>query len=374
MVENIKVEKSEYMLFAASTQEQKQRAWEESAEAWGIPFLTVEQYIKRKNLLSQQPFHIKNCTTWLYGKAEDFHKDPNTLNFLSHCETFDKKALIREAGKRTVSEANCKTVAAVFCKKEYRGNGYASNMMSALSNYIKKTAKVSNLYSDIGPGFYSRYGWKTYPSKYTEISVSSKNKDHVFESNNTTSFINRNTAKMFIEADAIHLKKELENAPVSQKLQFIIIPTTDVFEWRWARDENENFQVNNEYLSSDIFGVFLDANFSLDTLLDQNLNAKIPSFIIWSTRIRKNHIQVLRARFNNIEDVVPLLMATICYANANYIPKIILWNLKQEHSDIIESVFNSESKELKTTLPCVSLYPEETECSEWLVNENYCWA
>jgi hypothetical protein len=121
--------------------------------------LTIEDYILRENHLGTRELTrnggIEAWALALPGSGTESEK----RQLLASCETYKKKALISAEGK--LQEAICYGIGSVFCPLQYRGQGYASLLLTKLALELeKRQAKTSNnggstvvfsaLWSDIG--------------------------------------------------------------------------------------------------------------------------------------------------------------------------------------------------------------------------------
>jgi hypothetical protein len=73
---------------------------------------------------------------------------------------------------------DCHSIDSVFVPPEHRCKGYATLLVKLLREHLISEARgqpwvVSNLYSDVGPKFYSRFGWKVFESREWVIRVPS---------------------------------------------------------------------------------------------------------------------------------------------------------------------------------------------------------
>ncbi|PVU96118.1 hypothetical protein BB561_001392 [Smittium simulii] len=383
---NCKHDDSEYGLYQAISEEQKLRTWEATSDEWGLPFMSVQDYVAREKIQSNSNFTRNNITYWLYGKKAEFEKDPATLNFVSHAETYDRKAILRKANTSEVTDITCKGVASVFCRHEHRKKGHGKAMMSELYQKLSQISGISNLYSDIGDTFYSSLGWDVYPYLVVEIPTFSQKNTTIINStkSDSVSLMDKDMARRFITADAIVARQELEEAPVAEHARFMILPTADTLDWRWIRDEYEGVQILKVQGFPNVFGAFNNSGIgNIDDVLNTILSSKspndipasslLPSFIIWTPRYRKQKIRILRARFNSAQDIKPLLDVAIAEANRLNLPKVVLWNADKAFHTTLKSQLDAEFVVLKDNLPSVATFFENNKNCEWLLNENYCW-
>ncbi|PVV01595.1 hypothetical protein BB560_003981 [Smittium megazygosporum] len=371
---------NEYGLFEAITPEQITKTWTGSYDEWGKQIMDIQTYVKRESVLASRPFTSENITSWILCKKEEHEKNPETLNFVCHCETFSRKALVRLANEKKVQDINCHSIASVFCPHENRGRGYAVKMMTELFEILSKRTQLTTLYSDVGEIFYSRLGWKVYPLVAAEVSTAG----NPVSSSDTpsVSFMNRELVEKLMNLDGTVVRRELENFPVSEKTQFAILPCFEPIDWRWARDEFEGKSCLGIPEFPTVFGAFLPTSLVNEDTLFQNDNSLFsqeenlvpPSFVVWTPRYRENSIAVLRARFNSADDVEPLIKAALSEAKRLNLPKVVLWNIEDRVKSVFETKFKTSFVKKKDSLPSAALFvPGGDAEAEWILNENYPW-
>lgn len=145
-----------------------------NADEWKGP-LTVEQYMQReKHLLNQDLTRSGGATCWILTSPQ-LPKNPDGARpILACCETNLAKAYVARDGKLDTITSH--GIGSVFTRAEHRGKGYAGRMMTELGNQLATwqqpngdSGVFSVLYSDIGSKFYSRFGWKAFPSTHIHL-------------------------------------------------------------------------------------------------------------------------------------------------------------------------------------------------------------
>ena len=145
-----------------------------NSAAWKGP-LSVDDYINREYHLGRQKMTGSRLTRWI---LVDNTQPVNERTILSSCETFEKDALVAYQGD--IQRVLTVGVGSVFCREEFRGLGYAKQMMEELCRIFdgkrggdndkkKKTPLFTVLFSDIGKRFYARFGWKPFPSSHIAL-------------------------------------------------------------------------------------------------------------------------------------------------------------------------------------------------------------
>lgn len=153
------------------TQSEYDHAWRINAPEWR-GMLTTSQYFSREAYLLTAPLTRKGqCHAWILTSPTLPKNSDGSRPILSGCETFLKNAYVARSGK--VEKILAHGIGSVFCRHEYRGKGYAGRMISELGKKLEthqqpegKSGTFSVLYSDIGPKFYAKYGWKAFQSTH----------------------------------------------------------------------------------------------------------------------------------------------------------------------------------------------------------------
>ena len=152
-----------------------------NAGSWRGP-LSVTQYLERERKLSGLDLTQNGRQTfWILTFKDDaIPVSPGSRVWgrpiLAACETYLKGGYVATNGK--LQQVSCHGVGSVYCRDEYRGQGYASRMMEELGHrletYQQPTDTVrgyfSVLYSDIGIKFYAKHGWKPMISTHILLS------------------------------------------------------------------------------------------------------------------------------------------------------------------------------------------------------------
>ncbi|RKP33643.1 hypothetical protein BJ085DRAFT_8988, partial [Dimargaris cristalligena] len=149
------------LVLVPATPAQVRLTWHRTGIEWGKG-LTLDQYLDREVMLQATDFAQSHMT--VYVLVPD--NDRETREPLAHCDVFERPA-VHIQGKTVVQSGLAYSIASVFCPPAYRGWGYASMMMDQLYTILKTkpNSLASTLYSDIGPDFYARFGWRTYPAQ-----------------------------------------------------------------------------------------------------------------------------------------------------------------------------------------------------------------
>jgi len=125
------------------------------AAAWA-GWMTAEQFAERNVRLYAHELSATRCHA--YGWRQDG-------DIVSSMELYDVRLGISD-GRGGWSEEPAVLIASVVTPSEKRGRGYAGAM---LEEYFRRNpSQNSVLYSDIGPPFYERFGFRAFPRYSTE--------------------------------------------------------------------------------------------------------------------------------------------------------------------------------------------------------------
>jgi GNAT superfamily N-acetyltransferase/regulator of extracellular matrix RemA (YlzA/DUF370 family) len=211
--------------------------WSMSANSWKDA-LPESVYLKESSYLTTVPLAKHGGMTQWVLVDKDLPPDQRPL--LASCETFRKRSWIStsEEGVNRVKESITHGVASVYCESKYRGRGYASRLMKELAKKLQNWQQTgtmncvaSVLFSDIGKQFYTKLGWRAFPSYHIEFAPSAS--------------ISSRTAKpLFAEELAELCKKDEElarkamiDAHNDRKTKFMIVPDHDHMLWHHSKEE-----------------------------------------------------------------------------------------------------------------------------------------
>ena len=156
-----------------------------------------------------------------------------------------KRAYVAHEGR--LQETLAHGIASVYTRPEYRGKGYAGRMLKELGPTLRgwqrsrEQRHFSVLFSDIGNTYYSRFGWKTFPSEHITLqAVSSIDIVTQLRTSLHLPEVRDLTAEGVRKIPAIdYLKQELrESSSAAPKKYFVAIcPDDKHFSWHHARED-----------------------------------------------------------------------------------------------------------------------------------------
>lgn len=209
--------------------------------------LDMKTYIARENHLFQQRLTRDGLTCWI---LVDRKQPEGKRTILSSCETYKKSALLAYNGQ--LEDVSTHAVGSVYCRPEFRGQGYARRMTEELSRKLdtwqmekerRGRSLFTVLWSDIGKKFYAQFGWKPYLSSHASLRPISRE-----EYSQQVPGANLPTARALFAEDVrncvcndqvLEKERELlrEASEKSSGAKIAITPDFDHYVWHWAREE-----------------------------------------------------------------------------------------------------------------------------------------
>lgn len=326
--------------------------------AWGKK-LTTEQYLERESTIASSNMSKNGLHTWLLvendGKRPETDPVGSQSEILCACETYER-AVYYTHGDGQVHEGLCHSVASVFTPEMHRKKGYATEMMNLLHKKMiaKPGVVASNLYSDVGPVFYNRLGWKLYPSfeAWVDVSTSAPSSNNV-----TTTFIDSSTSLDTVLAQDLatqQSKLKSTNTPAAY------IPcTTDTFFWFLQRAKFYAKQFEKPVPTR--FGCFVS-------------NA----FAIWHHDFKDNHLYIIKLSYTSAEQLAALVSKAVEEARGYGLSHVLIWEPKVEDFNGLSN-FKVEIKEREDSLSSLLVLNEKLEGGPmkgdvtWVCNEKYAW-
>ncbi len=224
-----------------------------NADEWKGP-LTLEQYIEReKHLLNKDLTKNGGSTGWILISPQLPLNTDGGRPILASCETTLANAYVARNGK--LEKVKAHGIGSVFTRVEHRGKGYAGRMMTELGKNLTTWQQqdgdkslFSVLYSDIGVKFYSRFGWKVFPSTHIHLAPLDRS---TYEANcknlpNVEDLMGDDLSKLpaaqFVERELISQSKQRSDRP------FIAFkPDLEHLSWHHAREEFVSAQLGLPY-------------------------------------------------------------------------------------------------------------------------------
>ena len=311
-------------------------------DEWGKPSgLSLNQYLEREVLLLNTEFSKESHELWTYTVDGQI---------VSACESYKSKCIAIIGGKYI--EGDCFRIGSVFTPSEHRKKGYASQMMKELLIALRSRdlCVASVLYSDVGPDFYARCGWRTMESKSLKIS----NRRAPFMERKAV-MVSLPNLKPFIELEENQLSLEIK----SQKDDaFVIVPTYNNTEW---------FHVRSRFY----------AELKFPSKMLENCGAMIgKDWISWWQDFNDQKLVVLNMRASNQDSVELLLNAALEEAENWQFGVVEIW----DPSTIVIAAGTRVAEHIELidrdqSLSCVAFWgPDKKPANpNWFRNEKYAW-
>lgn len=222
-----------------------EQTWRLNGSEWK-GFLSEEAYYDRELYLGDAEMtRDGRATPWVLVSSELPVNEDGSRAILASSETILKNAYVAKNGK--LESVLSHGIGSVHCRPEYRGRGYAVKMISELSKKLETWQQVkgnkgrfSVLYSDIGPVYYAKHGWKPFLS--THITLQPLNTMH-YDRLRSLHKVPKVQDLRLEDLDALPFTAELEYkltamSKSSPDKTFVAFrPERSVFEWHFRREE-----------------------------------------------------------------------------------------------------------------------------------------
>ncbi|GMF26708.1 unnamed protein product [Phytophthora lilii] len=341
-------------------------------EHWGAPLLDVKQWQQKDETQRATPFSQAGALFWaLVDKAGEGSSTSDAGLVAGrdvlycHCKTLRFDCVYRHSSGE-IERGYSYNVSSVYTLPEFRKRGLAGLFLTEVAKQLERLPKAlaSVLYSDVGPTFYDKLGWKCHPSKMATMKVGAdNNNDNVVD---LETMLLDDKLEKFLEADNARLVDELSSEKFRGQEVFLILPTRDSIEWQF---------MNGEYYAR-VAG--------LDELpsrcgVKRNDNA----FVIWCHNLKESTLYLVRARFpdsgdNAAETTKALLDAAVQEARKFKLKKVVIWDPPSGllHDDVHRQLgIEVAERQLSLSSAMVFRHEKGTEGTlpVWFSNEKYAW-
>jgi predicted GNAT family acetyltransferase len=304
--------------------------------------LTIDQYFERERVLRNTPYSQQAHSFYVLVPEDNL----DTTDILAHCEVYEHPALLALASG-VPQDIKCMSIGSVFCPSEHRGKGYARKMMSLLYEELEENPEVhaSTLYSDIGPVFYDRIGWKTMSSKEVVIAVQPTWQVPT----NIQPITNKAEIDKLVTQDNILIHEEMLN---QAQPAFCVLPTPEKIHWIQRRSQFYCEQLGH-------------ANIEI-------LGAHVPgtdSYVTYFHNFTEKSMYFLRMRSDSNQTTKAFIALAQREALRYNFEKIILWDVPAmqglgEQQTIVE--------QREESISALTVFNHITNVS-WLYNEKFAW-
>ncbi|KAF8933958.1 hypothetical protein BGZ58_006026 [Dissophora ornata] len=429
------------ILVRATLSEIVQRTWTNNMDQWakGVP---LPQYHAREKYLASTAFSSDNrLITWVLvpkpdadvtmeyrqsttttdsnatnavvgnavrgGFDEKDGKDDNLERIMSAVETYERPGMVARVGENgeeeeVLEEVSSVSVASVYAPSKYRNHGYGKLMMKLLWEEIEKMGvSFTFLYSDLGPQFYTNFGWTARTS--TEIVIppsmllpsapiatesgdaedSQKRTTRALASANSVSLeavVGDESLKTLVDRDAQLLRETLKQRVHEQKLEDAVSATTTTttfvavtpeircFQWFYARawyNATEIWKFNQSQIQDGLhYGIRVQGTH------DQ--------FALWHHDFTDDNLYILRWRIdstNSKEEADRIALAFVEAAQKEAkkwnLSKIVYWNA----DTALAKLLGLEVKHRDHSIPSLGMVNSlrDPQNMKWVLNEKYSW-
>ncbi|KAG7383583.1 hypothetical protein PHYPSEUDO_003564 [Phytophthora pseudosyringae] len=349
-------------------------------EHWGAPLLTVEQWQQKDEAQRATPFSQAGALFWaLVDKTE---QDSSTSDaglvasqdlLYCHCKTLRFDCVYRRSSGE-IERGYSYQVSSVYTLPEFRKRGLAGFFLTEVAKQLEKLPRplISVLYSDVGPTFYDKLGWKCHPSKMATLDVNQPRNLNAGNSNGEleTMFVDDKLAK-FLETDNARLVQELSGDKFQRREAFLVLPTRDSVEWQFVNGVHYARVAGFDEPPS-CCGVKMNDD----------------AFVLWWHDLKGSTLYVNRARFpdsgDNAEATTRALLAeSLQEARKFKLTKVVIWDPPSGLvSDEVRRLLEIEVTERELSLSSAMVFhhgaiggeeSSEATLPHWFSNEKYAW-
>ncbi|KAL4925417.1 GNAT family N-acetyltransferase [Aspergillus undulatus] len=228
------------------TDQENNAIWTLTSSEWKDA-LSVDAYLKESAYLMTAPLAKDGgMTQWVLVEKT---AAPNKRFLLSSCETFFKRSWISDPDGN-VTDVITHGVASVYTDPKYRGRGYASRLMKELARVLpawqidrseQAQCIASVLYSDIGKGFYTRLGWRAFPSSHIEFApgrgAAAAAEDALSAAAPVRPLLAGDLEQLCKEDEALARKALATPTAESRRTRFMIVPDHAHMLWHHSKEE-----------------------------------------------------------------------------------------------------------------------------------------
>ncbi|KAL8009594.1 putative endo-1,3(4)-beta-glucanase, acyl-CoA N-acyltransferase, glycosyl hydrolase family 81 [Plasmopara halstedii] len=370
LLEKITISMSKFRVVQLTQEALKIQCKVDDFEQWGAPYLTLSQYLKKEEIQRATTFSKRGSIFWaLVDKNEDCDVKIGDPVLYCHCESHRFDCVVRHSSGE-IERGYSYHIGSVFTLPVYRNQGLATYFITEVAKQLRTlpNALLSVLYSDIGPTFYDKLGWKVYSSTMAVLSVG-KYANTRNDSSVKLEFLTlKDNLDKLLKDDNIRLVNELASDRFQRQKAFAILPTCDSIEWQFCI--GVHFAQVRQYKElPSCCGVV----------------ANNDAFIVWCHNFKESTLYVLRARWSNDSDtstemIKLLLNEAIKEARRFKLDKVAIWAppsilTKAE----VCSHFEMNVIEREDSLSSAMMFSSDSSKDElmpspyWLANEKYAW-
>ncbi|KAF9907868.1 hypothetical protein EC991_010466 [Linnemannia zychae] len=415
---------SDLILLPTTVPEIVQKTWTNNMEEWakGVP---QDKYHAREQHLAATAFSSEQrLITWILVPRSNVDVTPayasdvgagvekvqggfdptdvskeNLERILGAVETYERPGLVAKVGNEHVEDVSTMSVASVYVPSKYRHNGYGKLMMKLLWEEMEsRKIAFSFLYSDLGPDFYSDFGWTAresvqilFPTTYTLPAPPTARTRASVRPTNLDPIATDAQLQELIDQDALIVRQDLEqrlavanantaNTNAKNELQeaesyVAVTPEIRAIQWLYARAW---FNASNIFSKN-----YTQAAIESDLKYGVRVPGTNNQFVLWHHDFTDDNLFILRWRLDPSSspetedlDAIALAFAQAAKDEAKKwkLSKVVFWG----GDAALATLLGLQVQVRKDSIPSLGLlntaYPGHTPARlEWVLNQKYSW-
>ncbi|RLN10067.1 hypothetical protein BBJ28_00008773 [Nothophytophthora sp. Chile5] len=385
VVEN-KMALAKYRVVQLTKEELLVQCKDDDFEQWGAPTLDLPQYQRKEQLQRETPFSQRGSIFWaLVDKADSDDSSSDSALVAGetvlccHCESHRFDCVVRRCSGE-LERGYSHHIGSVFTLPAFRKRGLATFFLQEVAKQMAQLpgAVASVLYSDLGPTYYEKRGWRLHPSQMATLEVAHPR--NLMTGNRRddggltlTGLFLDDALDAFLKADSERLVRELSSASFDGREAFVTLPTRDSVEWQFC------------------IGVHFARVRGLDELPSCcGAKASEDAFVLWCHNLKEATLYIVRTRLPEPDatgDAAAvtclLLRAALEEARKFQLKKVAIWDppavLLHDH---VRSQLEIAVGEREDSLSSARLFNQGGRGDEeegarllpqWLANEKFAW-
>ncbi|RLN93988.1 hypothetical protein BBJ28_00018259 [Nothophytophthora sp. Chile5] len=354
-------------------------------EQWGAPTLDLPQYQRKEQLQRETPFSQRGSIFWALVDKTDSDDSSSDSALVAgetvlccHCESHRFDCVVRRHSGE-LERGYSHHIGSVFTLPAFRKRGLATFFLQEVAKQMAQLpgAVASMLYSDLGPTYYDKRGWRLHPSQMATLEVAHSRNLMTGNSRDgggltLTGLLLDDGLDALLKTDNERLVRELSSASFDGREAFVTLPTRDSIEWQFC------------------IGVHFARVRGLDEL-PSCCGAKVSedAFVLWCHNLKESTLYVVRTRLSEPDAtgaaVVTclLLRAALEEARKFQLKKVAIWDppavLLHDH---VRNQLEIVVGEREDSLSSARLFSQGGRGDEeegarllpqWLANEKFAW-
>ncbi|DAZ98871.1 TPA: hypothetical protein N0F65_002596 [Lagenidium giganteum] len=368
-----------FQVFGLTREELKMQCKRDDFEMWGQPALTQEQYQEKEILQRNTPFSKAGTIFWAMvarpapGVAVDEAAIiPGETPIVCHCESHRFDAMLRKRSGEIVHGFS-HNIGSVFTLPAFRRQGLAAFFLRQIATELARLPQAlgSTLYSDIGPTYYDRLGWRLYPSEVAVLDTKQSLPDSEASDNVLPPGVNGTLLQLddafdaFLAADNKRVRVEMESSKYDGLEAYAPLPTRASIEWQFG------------------LGVLYARVRGFQTLPRHcGLKLRDDAFVVWCHNLKESTLYIVRARFPDDDPAATttLLRAALAEARRFKLARVKVWAPTAAlHATGVTQQLEITHTCRDSSLSSLMVFPQhltggtDGALPVWLLNEKFAW-